>query len=109
MFRFSPPGAGEGSGCGGTSSNCRYLGSACQKILTQLDLRFCENEGSKRFKINEKKGKLDRKFRENLYKMLQIRWKIRQTLGLSISGTKCDRDKPIFSAEREGQSDCVEV
>ncbi len=26
-------------------------------------------------------------------------WKIRPTLGHSISGTKCDRDKPIFSAE----------
>ncbi len=25
-------------------------------------------------------------------------WKIRPTLGTSISGTKCDRDKPIFSA-----------
>ncbi len=23
-----------------------------------------------------------------------------------MSGTKCDRDKPIFSAERGGQSDC---
>ncbi len=33
----------------------------------------------------------------------------RLTLGLSISGTKCDRDKPIFFAERGGQSDCVEV
>ncbi len=26
-----------------------------------------------------------------------------------ISGIKCDRDKPIFSAEREGQSNCVGV
>ncbi len=31
------------------------------------------------------------------------------TLGPSISGTKCDRDNPIFSAEKGGQSDCVEV
>ncbi len=27
----------------------------------------------------------------------------------SASGNKCDRDKPIFSAERGSQSDCVEV
>ncbi len=26
---------------------------------TQLDLRFCKNEVSKRFKINEKAGQLD--------------------------------------------------
>ncbi len=32
-------------------------------------------------------------------------WKIRPTLRPSISGTKCDRDKPIFSAERGGQLD----
>ncbi len=31
------------------------------------------------------------------------------SLGPSISGTKCDRDKPIFYAERGGPSDCVEV
>ncbi len=36
-------------------------------------------------------------------------WKITPTLGPSISGTKCDRDKPIFSAEKGGQSDCVKV
>ncbi len=36
-------------------------------------------------------------------------WNIRPTLGPTISGTKCDRDKQIFSAERGGQSDCVEV
>ncbi len=30
-------------------------------------------------------------------------------LGPNISGwTKCDRDKPIFSAERGGQSKCDE-
>ncbi len=33
----------------------------------------------------------------------------RPNLGPSISGTKCDRDKPIFSAERGGKSDCAEV
>ncbi len=47
---------------------------------------------------------------ENWYKMLSLLnntcwWKIRPTLDPSISGTKCDRDKPNFSAERGGQSD----
>ncbi len=41
---------------------------------------------------------------ENLYKMPKICytfwWNIIPTLGLCISGTKCDRDKLIFSAER---------
>ncbi len=36
-------------------------------------------------------------------------WKIWPNLGPSISGTKCDRNKPIFSAEREGQPDHAEV
>ncbi len=35
--------------------------------------------------------------------------KIRITLGPSISETKCDRDKPIFSAERRGESDHAEA
>ncbi len=35
----------------------------------------------------------------------KIREKIRSTLGPSISGTKYDREKLIFSTEREGQSD----
>ncbi len=34
---------------------------------------------------------------------------MRPNLGPSISGTKCDRDKPIFSPKGGGQSDCVEV
>ncbi len=46
--------------------------STPKKNWTQSDLRFCENEGSKRFKINEKRGQLDRKLKENLYKMLKI-------------------------------------
>ncbi len=33
----------------------------------------------------------------------------RPTLRPSISGTQCDRDKPILSAERGVQSDCVTV
>ncbi len=49
------------------------------KNWTQSDVTFCKNEGSKRSKINKK-------FRLNL--------------GLRISGTKCDRDKLTFSAER---------
>ncbi len=44
--------------------------STREKNLTQSDLRFCENEASKRFKINEKGVQLDRKLRENWYKML---------------------------------------
>ncbi len=35
--------------------------------------------------------------------------KKRTTLGPSIFGTSSDRDNPIFSAERGGQSDGVEV
>ncbi len=43
---------------------------------------------------------------ENWYKMLQNGqmtdlWKIRPTLGQIIFGTKCDRDKLIFSAEKK--------
>ncbi len=36
-----------------------------KKNWIQPDLRFYENEGSKRFKINEKGGQLDIKLREN--------------------------------------------
>ncbi len=35
-------------------------------IWTQSDLRFCENEGLKLSKINEKGGQLDRKSRSKL-------------------------------------------
>ncbi len=31
---------------------------------------------------------------------------MKTTLGVSISGTNCDRDKRVFSAERSGQIDC---
>ncbi len=42
------------------------------KKLTQLDLRFCKNEGSQRSKNNEKLGQQDKKNQgENCYKMLQ--------------------------------------
>ncbi len=33
-----------------------------QQNWTQSDLRFCENEGSKRFKINEKEAQLAKDF-----------------------------------------------
>ncbi len=33
-----------------------------KQTWTQSDIRFCENEGSNRFKINEKGGHLDRKY-----------------------------------------------
>ncbi len=56
----------------GTSSNFRNLGSACETKKTQSDLRFCENEELKRFKMNEKGDQLDWKLRENLYKLLKI-------------------------------------
>ncbi len=74
----------------------------------QSDLRFCENEGSNRFKINEKWGQLDRKSRRNFIQMLYnllkntFWWNIRPNLGPSISGTKCDREKLIFFLQNEG-------
>ncbi len=39
-----------------------------KKNGTKSDPKFCENEGSKRSKINEKRGP----WIENLYKMLKI-------------------------------------
>ncbi len=38
-----------------------------------------------------------------------FRWKIRPNLRPSIIGTKCDRDKQIFSAERGGPLHCDEL
>ncbi len=43
-----------------------------EKTWTQLDIRFCENEGSNRFKINEKGDIWIENTGENLYKMLKI-------------------------------------
>ncbi len=54
--------------------------------------------GSKRSKINETGCQLDPKIKE----------KIDTNLASSISGTKCDGDKPLFSADRGDQSDCDE-
>ncbi len=48
---------------GGTLSNFPKPVSACERKWNQSDLRFCDNEGSNRFKINEKGGQLDRKYR----------------------------------------------
>ncbi len=62
-----------------------------------------------------KKGSIGSKIKgiltQNVSNLLNntLCWTIRPTLGPSTSGTKCDRDKHIFSAERVGQSDCVEV
>ncbi len=54
----------ERPGVGGTSTNI-LVGKVRHMIKkwTQLDLKFCKNEGSIRSKTNEKGGQLDRKFR----------------------------------------------
>ncbi len=69
---------------------------------------YFDISGSKRFKINKKKGgsiwsKLLEKIDTKCLKSVQyyILVKIRPSLGPNISGTKCDRDKPIIFAERE--------
>ncbi len=54
-------------------------------------------------------GQQDRKWRRKLVQIAskvsndRFLWKNIPTLGQIISGTKWDRDKPIFSAERESQ------
>ncbi len=74
-----------------------FLDSVRSKVLW--------NWGIKRFKINEKGGQLDlkEKIDANMSKSLQsvkntFWWKIWTTLGPSISGTKCDRDKVSHDA-----------
>ncbi len=60
MWLIFYPGEGEGAVLH------QIFGSWVQhakKTWTQSDIRFCENEGSNRFKINEKRGHLDRKYR----------------------------------------------
>ncbi len=37
-----------------------------KKNWTQSDLKFCENEGSKRFKINETRGSIGSKIKEKI-------------------------------------------
>ncbi len=64
----------------------------------QKDLKTMKN------RVNKIKNQ-----RENWYnflqngKMTKLWEKSRLTLGQIIAGTKCDRDKPIFSAERGEQ------
>ncbi len=84
------------------------------KKCTQQDPVFFSTMRGKKVLITMIKGvnKIENQG-ENWYKMHQKKcikvsngrflWKNRPTLGQIISGTKCDRDKPIFSAEREGQ------
>ncbi len=69
-----------------------------KKNWTQSDLSFCKNEWSIFFNLMEKRvnwieneGKID----TNAWNLLNntFGWKITPTLGPSISGTKCDRDK----------------
>ncbi len=95
----------------------QIFGRGVQHVMknwTQRDLRFCKNKASKRYKNCKKGGQQDRKSRRKLVQNAS-KWsnnrfllkKIRPTLSKFISGTKCDRDKPIFSAERGGQYDCV--
>ncbi len=92
-----------------------YPGSANKNNWIQSDLRFCETEGSKRFKINEKGGQLDKNIKgkliQNALNLLDntFWWNIRPTLSPIISGTKYNRDKPILFGRKRGRSDCVEV
>ncbi len=78
------------------------------KKLTQWDLRFCQNEESKRSNNNEKEGQQDRKSRRKLVQIVskvsndRFLCKNRPTLGQIISGTKCDRDKQIFFCKKRG-------
>ncbi len=51
-------------GGGVTSSNVWYPGSARKKMYSMKSKFFCENEGSKRFKTNEKGVQFDCKLRE---------------------------------------------
>ncbi len=48
--------------------------------------------------------KIKGKFIQNALNLLNniFGWKFRATLGPSISGTKCDRDKPIFFCRKRG-------
>ncbi len=56
-------------------------------------------------------SKIKGKFIQNALNLVNntFWWRIRPNLGPCISGTKCDRDKPIFFCTKRGQSDCVEV
>ncbi len=73
------------------------------KKWTQLDQRFWNNWGSGDLRIFLKNGvnyikKSWRKYIQNALKLSDDRFwpNIRPTLGHIISGTKCDRDKPML-------------
>ncbi len=97
-------------GRGGTLLNFRWGGPTCDEKMDPMGSKvFCKNEGSKRSNNNEEGGQQDRKSRRKLVQIAtkvsndRFLWKNRPALGQIIFGTKCDRDKPIFSTEREGQ------
>ncbi len=58
-------------GGGGISRNVWWGVKQAMKKLTQQDLRFCKNEGSKRSKNCKKGCQYDRKSRRKLVQMLQ--------------------------------------
>ncbi len=62
---YNTIGSATGQSSGGGGVVLHQIFGTCvhhaNKNWTQSDLRFCENEGSKRFKINKKRGQLDRK------------------------------------------------
>ncbi len=80
-----------------------------KKKRTKWDPRFCKNEESKISNNNEKGVNKIENQGEKWYKLLQkcqmtdFCEKIDLTLGQIISGTKCDGDKQIFSAEKGSQ------
>ncbi len=94
---------GEGGGGRGRVLH-QIFGSLVQqakKKIGPIGSKFLWKWGVKRSKINENRGQLDWKSRRKLIQLNNtFWWKIIRNLGPRISGTKCDRDKPIFSAER---------
>ncbi len=68
MILYGPGGGGGGGGelhkCFG--NRVQYTIIVTIENWTQWDLRFCKSEWSKRSKINEKGGQLDRKSRREL-------------------------------------------
>ncbi len=89
----------------------QFLGSAREnkfgsKVLWKWGVKQIENQWKRGSIGSQIKGKLVQNALNLLHNTFW--WNIRPNVGPSISGTKCDRGKPIFSAEREDQSDCVE-
>ncbi len=78
------------------------------KNWTQHDLRFWNNNGSKRSKNNEKGGQQHQKSRiklvQNAWKLSNDRFclKIWPTVCTIISRTKCERDKQISFCKKVG-------